>query len=194
MLQQSVGLPNGVQACSLLAIVELTIGKVMHRRRNAFRMLLREPILSSRDEGAQHRSMEAFSHKIGIERRAKLRYPVELRVRYHILTKRHPVDGIGWTLDMSSTGLFISSQNEINTGERIEVSIQWPSELDDGVRLQLVAVGKVVRCDGLTFAVALGKHEFRTMKRATGVQGRLSSIRAVAFDKLATTASLQLRR
>lgn len=127
-------------------------------------MLLRESILGSASV-AQPRSMEAFGDKIEIERRAKSRYPVELKVRYHVLTKRHPIDGTGRTLDISSSGLCISSQNSISPGVRIEVDIQWPSELEDGVRLQLVAVGKVVRCDELTFAVAFHKYEFRTMKR-----------------------------
>jgi hypothetical protein len=109
--------------------------------------------------------MEALSQKIEIERRANIRYPVELAVRYHTLGTKHPVNGTGRTRDISSSGLFISSQNRINPGARIEVSIQWPSQLDGGIRLQLVAAGKVVRCDELTFAVTFHSHEFRTLKR-----------------------------
>jgi hypothetical protein len=129
-------------------------------------MLLRQSIRDKASRGAaRHRSMEALSQNIGNERRAKTRYPVELEVRYRTVATRHPVDGTGRTLNMSSSGVFISSQNRINTDARIEVSIQWPFDLDGGIRLQMVAVGKVVRREELNFAVAFKAYQFRTLRR-----------------------------
>jgi hypothetical protein len=108
--------------------------------------------------------MQAFRENWGIDRRARIRYPIELKVRYRSLATGHPVEGTGQTVDMSSTGLRVCSENKFSKGARIEVSVQWPSELEDGVHLQLVAVGKVVRCDERTFAVEFHTYEFRTMK------------------------------
>jgi hypothetical protein len=101
----------------------------------------------------------------GPERRAKARYPVELRVRYRTLGKKHLAAGIGLTKNMSSHGVLIASRCDLPLGTLVEVSIDWPALLDGAVQLQLVSVGKVVRCEKSSFAVALEKHEYRTMRR-----------------------------
>ncbi|MGD0296601.1 MAG: PilZ domain-containing protein [Bryobacteraceae bacterium] len=99
-----------------------------------------------------------------LERRAKVRYAVELRVRYRTLCKKHMFAGVGYTKNMSSHGVFIASRCDVPMGTHMEVSIDWPALLDGAVQLQLVSVGKVVRCEESGFAVTLGKCEYRTMK------------------------------
>ncbi|MBZ5608264.1 MAG: PilZ domain-containing protein [Acidobacteriia bacterium] len=129
-------------------------------------MLLHESIRGSAGRGAaKHRSMEALGQKAKIERRTKARYPIELQLHYHSLAKRNPINGTGRTLDMSSNGLLITSEVGVNPGAWLEISIQWPSELDGGIRLQLIAVGKVVRSAESNFAVEFHRYEFRTMRR-----------------------------
>jgi hypothetical protein len=129
-------------------------------------MLLGESVRDITDFGAsQIPSLEALCPDIWTERRTKMRYPIELQVRYHTLARRHPIEeGIGRTLNMSSSGIFICSQNQINPGAKVEISIQWPFQLDRGIHLQLVGTGKVVRCDKLTLALAFDRYEFRTLK------------------------------
>ncbi len=101
----------------------------------------------------------------GIDRRARIRCPIEL------------IERTGQTVDISSTGLRISSENKFSTGARIEVSVQWPSELEDGVHLQLVAVGKVVRCDEHTIAIEFHTYEFRTQStRLIPAPGRCTEL------------------
>ncbi len=102
------------------------------------------------------------------DRRARMRYPVELKVHYHTLRKKRPQAGVGYTRNVSTDGLLIESPNELTLGALVEVSIEWPYLLNGEIPLQLAAVGKVVRCKESSFAMHLQKHEFRTMKRSTG--------------------------
>jgi hypothetical protein len=66
---------------------------------------------------------------------------------------------------MSSSGVLVTCQHEINAGTRMELDIEWPSLLDGRVPLQLITVGRVLRCETSGFAVVLGRHQFRTMRK-----------------------------
>ena len=110
---------------------------------------------------------EAVSGTSEFDRRAKVRYPVELRVHYHTLSKKHPFAGDGLTGNMSTGGLLIVAHQELALGAMVEVSMEWPYLLDGDVPLQLVMIGRVVRCEESSFAISLQRHEFRTMKRRT---------------------------
>ena len=97
-----------------------------------------------------------------LERRVKTRYDVYLGEHHHTLNKKHRSAGAGVVLNLSSTGMLVAGTNEVHIGEPVEVSVDWPELLNGNVRLQLVAVGKVVRCDPSHFAIAFQHHEFRT--------------------------------
>lgn len=107
----------------------------------------------------------AFSRTFSIERRSKIRFPLELRVSYRTLGRGSPCDGTGWVVNMSRAGILVFAQHEIGLGARIKLSIEWPSLLYGRVPLRFVTVGKVVRCDASSFAVTLVRYEFRTAKR-----------------------------
>ena len=94
---------------------------------------------------------------------------MKLRVRYRTLGKG-PMSGIGETVDFSSRGIQVQAQlhHPIGSGSRIEAIVEWPVLLDGTIHLQLVAVGRVVRSWMSGFAISLGRHEFRTMKREPG--------------------------
>jgi len=62
---------------------------------------------------------------------------------------------------MSSGGLLVSSRHEVITGTRVELNIDWPTRLEGRIPLQLIAIGKVSRCDPFRFAVVLERHHFR---------------------------------
>ncbi len=99
------------------------------------------------------------------ERRSKVRFPLELRVRYRSLSRRCPAAGTGVVMNISRSGVLISSEHEVSTGARIELSIEWPSLLDGRVPLQVVTVGRVVRCEPSCFAVVLARYQFRTTRK-----------------------------
>ena len=116
--------------------------------------------------------MEAASFKkLIVERRSKARYPVSLTVRYRTLGRNQRIDGIGQTLNMSSGGLLVSAEQEVSTGARLEINVEWPLLLNGKVPLQLVASGRVVRCGGSMFAVSFAQYQFRTMGKILKTAG-----------------------
>jgi hypothetical protein len=109
--------------------------------------------------------VEAMNRTTPLERRTKIRYPVTLTVRYRTLGRYHPISGLGRTVNMSSGGILVASEQGMALGTRLEINLEWPSLLDGLIPLQLVAVGKVVRCVESGFALSFMQYQFRTMSR-----------------------------
>ena len=105
------------------------------------------------------------SHHFSIERRSKIRFPLQMRVRYRTLGRGVPCAGEGWVVNMNRDGVLVSSPQEVSLGARMELSIEWPSLLYGRVPLRFVTVGAVVRSDASSFAVKLVRHQFRTAKK-----------------------------
>lgn len=114
-----------------------------------------------------NRKMEEFLQSEVLERRSKVRFPLELRVRYRSLARRCPAVGTGVVMNMSRSGVLVSSEHGISEGVRVELNIEWPSLLDGRVPLQVVTVGRVVRCEPSRFAVVLARYQFRTSKKTS---------------------------
>jgi len=100
-----------------------------------------------------------------IERRSKVRYPLELTVRYKTLDDGTIISGVGRTVNVSSSGILITAQHELKEGSRIRVTLEWPSLLDGIIPLQLVTTGRVVWCRDSSLAISLDHYQFRTMGR-----------------------------
>jgi hypothetical protein len=103
-----------------------------------------------------------------IERRSKARFPIELNVRYRSKSARDHKSGFGRTLNISSAGLLIASQQPAPEGTLLDLILDWPCLLDDTTPIQLVAQSRVVRSDQSRFAVALLRYQFRTRSRQLG--------------------------
>lgn len=132
--------------------------------------------------------MEASFHKTIIERRSNARYPVKLSINYHHTVGRNQhVNGFGQTLNMSSGGLLVSAQHEVNAGLSLEVNVQWPLLLNGTVPIQLVVHGKVVRCGGSMFAVSFAQYQFRTTGR---IMMSTSDFDSDPIDQLAKRVAL----
>lgn len=101
---------------------------------------------------------------LSIERRAKVRFPLELQVRYRTLEPGSPCSGEGCVVNISRDGVLVSSRHEMSLGAGVELNIEWPSLLHGRVPLRFVTVGKVVRHDASSFAVLLDRYQFRTAK------------------------------
>ena len=102
------------------------------------------------------------------ERRTNSRYPLDLSVRFRLISPASSLSGTGRTVNLSAGGLLLATQgvvsgNEISAGARLEISIEWPVLLDGRIPLQLFAVGWVVRGGATNFAVVFQHHQFRTM-------------------------------
>src|ERR1017187_7461141 len=113
------------------------------RRAWALTMVTNVPYPVSRPKEA---SVQAIDRTTPLERRSKIRYPVSLKVKYRTVGRSNRISGVGRTLNMSSGGLLIAADQRPELGAKIELNIEWPSLLNGMVPLQLVAIGKVVRC------------------------------------------------
>ena len=98
------------------------------------------------------------------ERRKANRFPVHQGLQYRVLNNRADNSaGAGLTHDMSSNGIRFSTENRIQVGSMVELSVNWPARLDGTCRLKVVAVGRVVRSEAHWAAASIQRHEFRTM-------------------------------
>ena len=105
------------------------------------------------------------------ERRSKVRFPLILPVRYRTI-QGETLSGEGWTANMSSSGILVERPHPLSAGALLEMRIDWPSRLDGRIGLQLVAVGRVVRCERSRFAVILHQYQFRTVRSQHASQPR----------------------
>ena len=106
------------------------------------------------------------------DRRAANRFPIERQIHYKTLGKRKiGEDGLGQTINISSTGVLFTTDHFLSPGRRLEVSISWPAQLDASVSLQLVARGRVVRCEQGTAALEIQRYEFRTCANGNPLNG-----------------------
>lgn len=120
------------------------------------------------------RQVRAAGNGTEIERRSKVRYPLDSPISYRSL--REPaVVGDGLVENMSSTGLCVVSPHQPCVGTILELRMRWPTLLEQRVPLQFIAVAKVVRCGGSSFAVLFRKYQFRT--------GAVSKLPWLALDR-----------
>jgi hypothetical protein len=96
-----------------------------------------------------------------VERRTRLRFPFELRVRFRSVGEVYPVAGAGWVRNISSGGVLVMYQHEVRLGTTLELHIDWPTRLEGRIPLQLVATGTVVRRELFSFALGLERYHFR---------------------------------
>lgn len=96
------------------------------------------------------------------DRRAAVRFPIEQEVRYKIFNRNTIEVGTGRTINMSSNGVLFTTERTLAPGERLEVAVNWPAQLDNRCALKLVTTGRVVRSEATRAAIAIERYEFRT--------------------------------
>src|SRR5262249_38688328 len=98
------------------------------------------------------------------DRRASNRLPIERDVKYRVLGGKRTVKqvGSGKTVNMSSGGVLFTTESALPEGERVELAVSWPAQLNDTLPLKLVAVGRLVRTDETQAAISIERYEFKT--------------------------------
>jgi hypothetical protein len=98
------------------------------------------------------------------DRRTSNRLPIEREVRYKVLGGRKTVKqtGMGKTVNMSSGGVLFTTETARPEGERVELAVSWPAQLNDTLPLKLVAMGRLVRTDETSAAISIERYEFKT--------------------------------
>jgi DNA-binding NarL/FixJ family response regulator len=109
-----------------------------------------------------------IGEKTGADRRTNARFPCRLAVSYQAL--EHPfLSGIATseTLNISSKGLLFATDEPLQAGQLLQVSVDWPARLENQVPLKLVAEGRIVRNANGQAAMRIDKYEFRTRRAKT---------------------------
>src|SRR5258705_1316153 len=101
--------------------------------------------------------------EVSHDRRASNRLPIERDVRYKVLGGKKTVKqvGMGKTLNMSSGGVLFTTESALPEGERVELAVSWPAQLNDVLPLKLVAMGRLVRTDDNSAAISIERYEFK---------------------------------
>jgi hypothetical protein len=81
------------------------------------------------------------------------------------------------TLNISSKGLLFPTEEPLQPGQLLQVSVDWPARLENQVPLKLVAEGRIVRNQNGLAAMRIDKYEFRT-RRAKAQNTNASSTTA----------------
>ena len=100
------------------------------------------------------------------DQRGAARFPLMRDVRYKICSRKSIEEsGFGSTINMSSSGILLSTDRPLRPGMRLELSISWPAELNGKVPLQFIARGRVVRSTAAAAALEIHQREFRTLRQ-----------------------------
>jgi len=102
------------------------------------------------------------------ERRIKRRFQIEQEVRYKMLYgQRIAETGVGRTANISSGGVWFTTETMLTSGMPVELSMNWPVLLNDSCPMKLMIYGCVVRSNERGAAVAIERYEFRTQGSRT---------------------------
>lgn len=96
------------------------------------------------------------------DRRSATRFPMDREVRYKIATTNTIELGSGRTINMASGSVLFTTERTLALGERLEVAVDWPAQLDNKHPLKLVIGGRVVRSEPECAAITIERYEFRT--------------------------------
>lgn len=108
----------------------------------------------------EDRAIQAQSDR---ERRIKRRFQIDQEVKYKMLYgQRIAETGTGRTLNISSGGVWFSTESMLTSGMPVELSMNWPVLLNDSCPMKLMIYGCVVRSNERGAAVAIERYEFRT--------------------------------
>lgn len=97
------------------------------------------------------------------ERRGKRRFRIERDARYKLLYGQHIAEtGPARTVNISSSGVWFTTDTSLPMGVPIELAISWPALLNDYCPMKLMIFGCVVRSTDNGAAINIERYEFRT--------------------------------
>jgi len=132
--------------------------------------LLSGSMYQLQDKGKRLGRRQSVNFGGELDRRESNRFPLSENVQYRVINNRSDrASGIGRTLDMSSSGIYFTTEGPLNPGRTVEIAVDWPARLDGICPLRFVAVGRVVRAESRRAALRIDRYEFRT-RRAAAVQ------------------------
>ena len=97
------------------------------------------------------------------DRRGTSRFPVREEVKYRTIQAKVPkAAGAGTTLNIGSSGILFTTEEQLPMGRLVEIAVNWPARLGGTCPLKFVATGRVVRSEANVAAVRIERYEFKT--------------------------------
>jgi hypothetical protein len=113
-----------------------------------------------------------------VDRRSKRRFNIEQGLRYRLLDGNRVIEsGTGRTTNISSNGVWFTTERVLGRGLAVELSMNWPVRLNDVCPMKLMIYGCVVRSDPTGAALAIERYEFRTQGTAAVPQYEEAGVR-----------------
>jgi hypothetical protein len=78
-----------------------------------------------------------------VERRVGQRFPYLLAISFH--QTRDGIEGVGFTQDLSSRGVFFVTDAPLTEGSEIELTVRMPSEITLGASMPVRCKGRILR-------------------------------------------------
>ena len=111
-------------------------------------------------QGIRHNMSDGTSGRRQPERRAHVRYPVKLALRFLIRSGKFvSLSGEGTSINISSNGILFRSSKRLPDGEKVTAALQWPPTVD-GKPVILLIHGQVVWIKGLQIGVSVSHYGF----------------------------------
>ena len=127
--------------------------------------------------------MNNGTHKISAifggmsDRRNTSRFPVNEELTYRVFQSKAVVQtGIGRTINIGSGGLLFTTEEKLQMGRTVEISVNWPARLDGTCALKFVATGRVVRSEDDRAAVQIQRYEFRTRREGAAIPANATPV------------------
>lgn len=106
----------------------------------------------------------------GADRRSNARFPCRMAISWRTLEQPLKTgEGTSETLNISSKGILFATSEQLELGQLLQVSLDWPARLGNEIPLKLVAEGRVLRNTQGKTAMSIERYEFRT-RRVTPAQ------------------------
>jgi hypothetical protein len=97
------------------------------------------------------------------ERRRGYRYPITATAELRLVRSEKQARAV--IRNISSRGVFFSTEIDLDKGEPVELLIDWPVRLNDRIPLALVLLGTVRRSDSIGTAVMISRYEWKIRAR-----------------------------
>ena len=114
-------------------------------------------------------SADSFAYAAGLQgthrtdQRRHRRYPIVLDAEYEVFSEgRVELLGYARTLNISTSGVLLSTNDSLPAGRSIKLAMNWPLLLRGVCPLRLIIRGHIVRSHGKRIAIQSTHHQFRT--------------------------------
>ncbi len=123
---------------------------------------------------------------VRVERRVGQRFPYLLAVS--IRQPSTSIEGVGFTQDLSSRGVFFLTDTALTEGSEIELTLRMPSEITLGESMPVRCRGRILR---IVRPVALGLGSSTTVRTETKIG---VAVRLEGYEYLPETATSSVAR